>query len=239
MAMWMRGGGGESANLGVEFDTASAIPTAPPPTPAASVKCDAECGARPALGWGVTLKGAREIELSFAGGCNARLISCGSEDWLSELRPTREIVLTTGGARETFEGGENIFVHVLREHITRAAELIRAAFEADPSTRMAVLYEPEDEMAWLRAMGDRMRASLVMDLGGAKSVGGATTEALLKGSSHARVLAFGQRRWRGKYAGIDRAAVAELMDPMDSGKTAPVAKLKLGRARCPTHPTHP
>ena len=176
------------------------------------------------VGWNVTLEGAREIELSYAGGCTARVVSPGSLDWVSDLRPTREVLLASGGGSEDLQGGENVFVHVCREHIDRAAAMVLGAFEKDPSTRVAVLYRPEDEMRWLRAMGPAMRASLVMDLGGKDSVGGSSAGALLEGATHARVLAFGHRRWRGRPAIMDRAAIAELMDPVDAGREEPPPK---------------
>ena len=68
------------------------------------------------------------------------------------------------------------------------------------------------------------RASLVMELGGKQSVGGSKAEALLTGTTKARVLAFGQRTYSGTTAKFDRIAISKLMDPIDAGLAPPTPK---------------
>ena len=130
----------------------------------------------PHLEWGLTLEGAREVELSYAGGCDARLVSKGSKDWLSDLRASQELVLPRRGSETPSLRGKNVYVHVHREHIYEAALILREAIAADPQTRAMVLLKPEDELAWLKAIGPAARASLVMELGGEGSVGGCGLE---------------------------------------------------------------
>lgn len=99
------------------------------------------------LDWGLTLEGAREVELSYASGCEARLVSAGAEDWLAELRTSLEVVLPSGEEPGRALQGKNMFVNVSRPDMEAAAAILVDAFEKDPSTRAMVLCRPEEEHA--------------------------------------------------------------------------------------------
>ena len=234
MVLLLRGGGGVDPNQGVEFSKAEDLPTesgearaaAPslslPDVPCAPSQLEVMGGED--LDWGLTLEGARELELSYAGGCNARLVMRGSKDWLAELRPSIEICLPSPEGDGAALSGKNVFVHVGSEHVEEAGKILAEAMKADPQTRAMVLYEEKDEGRWLRAVGPVARASLVMELGGKQSVGGSRAEALLTGTKAARVLAFGQRTYSGTTAKFDRMAITRLMDPIDAGLAPPMPK---------------
>ena len=90
MALWTRGGGGTDPSQGVEF-TAPGGGEVPgvDQTPLQEQIMDGEEGVpdSPRVNWSPTTEGNREIEISFAGGCDGALVSPGSTIRFDDLRP--------------------------------------------------------------------------------------------------------------------------------------------------------
>ena len=163
--------------------------------------------------WSITRLAAREIELSFAGGCDTVLGP--AESWLGELRPVKRPPLLEDG-----EGldGRNTFVMLGRHDVKEGAVALRRAIEREPRTRAVVVCEPADEEVWRAALEGAARVVKVMELGGRESIGGAPATELLKGLDRAIVLAINERRAGGQQGAFDREAVRSLMDPLDTGE---------------------
>ena len=228
LAFWMRGGGGPSPSMGVEFygpENSLAVGETPTQGEVMADEIETSSSDRPSeISWSPTLEGSREIELSFAGGCDGSLVSVGSTMNYSDLRPVHRVTLSDGtGEGAQGLAGLNVLVHVVPSRIKQAAAVLRDARDADRLTRAVIVCLPEDEVEWVKALGEESRVSWVMDLGGRHSV---TPDArkLVEGAHAARVLSFGERECLETGARVDRLAVAALMDPVDSGSRPPIPK---------------
>ena len=91
MAHLLRGAGGVSPHMGVELTTIG-----PDQKPSDEGEGSRELVELPARsGWGITELAAREIELSFAGGCDAALMSSDARHWLGGIRDVRRLSLSS------------------------------------------------------------------------------------------------------------------------------------------------
>ena len=227
MAHLMRGGGGPNPNMGVELRASG-----PEPVPSeiqgareerepkhASLDFNDAYGERLGdppknLEWGITELAAREIELSYAGGCDAVLTSDGNNHWLESIRPVRQLGLDLAGRRAA---GRNVFIMVDTADIAAAAQMLASAHCADPSTRGVLVCKRSDEEEWRRRLECCARVTTILSLGGPRSVGGASPSELLTGLEEASVLSFGERAFQETRGRLDRDQVGSLMDPLDLG----------------------
>ena len=108
--------------------------------------------------WSITQLAAREIELSYAGGCNAALGP--GRTGLEDLRPIRHPPLLKGG--QGLEG-MNVFVILGLEDIQEGAEALLHAIKRDPKTRAVVVCKPSEEGAWRAPFRGEFRVTRVIE----------------------------------------------------------------------------
>ena len=243
MTHLLRGAGGVNPHMGVELTEIG-----PDHIPSDESEGSYDPGESPAeAGWGITELAAREIELSFAGGCDAALMSVNACHWLGNIRDMRRLSLSSTAEHAA---GRNTFVLVGTPEIGAAAKVVRGAFALDPSSRGVIVCRKEDEEAWRRQLESIARGELVMALGGSRSIGGAQGSDLHFNAEEAQVLAIGERLFHDTRGRLDRDQVGSLMDPLDLGigtlpkrwkhavSFSPYPELKIERWRGKGFPPH-
>ena len=170
-------------------------------------------GTLASFGWQLTRVGAREIDISYAGGFTAAAYAAGVRDWLTELRPTTLVGVDASSAALA---GENTFVQIAGSDIEAFASSLRVAFSVDATTRATVVCREDERARWVESIGSAARVEVCLSLGGQGSVGGMPASALLVGVDRAVAVSIGERSCPVGET-LDYDLVEQGMDPRDRG----------------------
>ena len=200
----LRGAGGDDPRQGVELAAPEMGPAGPPAVDEPEVSRHDHTFVEP--GWGISQLAAREIEISFAGGCDALIAHSSVDHWLSDIRRVDRLGLGSDIPQEV----ENVLVLVHPADVPTAARSLVEGLKQNSRLRSVVLCLPEDEPAWrlhLRGSARVVTALSLGDSGGLRSVGGSSPQDLLTGAGAALALAVNERSGAGGGIPLDLSLI--------------------------------